>query len=190
MPIIPLGSDSIYPDLSAIMATPRDEYEARLDLRLLGKADPALLTWARVRRSKARMSLLRPSKRAVWDPENPWELAEAADLADYLERRTDLTLWYHVPNERQGQRAGNQMAIAGVRAGVPDYSIDHRFVNQGRSYPGIKIELKRRKRGSTKVEQRWWIECYRRQGWIAEVCPGASVAIRLVEWAYGLDWLP
>lgn len=88
---------------------------------------------------------------------------------------------YAVPNG--GRRDRIMAAILkgeGVRAGVPDLH----FAYPWRGLPGLYIEMKAIKTGTTSENQKKWIARLRRVGYRVEVCHGFEAARKVI-----LDYL-
>ena len=61
---------------------------------------------------------------------------------------------------------------AGMKKGYPDILLP---INR-KPYSGLYIELKRDKKNKVSVEQVWWLERLRKQGFYATVCHGEDEA--------------
>ena len=94
----------------------------------------------------------------------------------------ELKLLLHIPNG--GSRdliEGKHLKQQGVKAGVPDLILP---VPRG-IYAGMFIEMKT-EFGKTTLEQDWWLEQLRSQGYSASVCHGWRAAARTIEWYLSL----
>ena len=176
---------TLYPNVLDSLSTPGDAYFYRLH-RAAARGGPALrILDARQRRIRS----LRPNRTSKYDPNNPWESVEQADLNDYLNTRR--LLWFHCPNERSSPKQAKVLSTQGAKSGVPDILI----LSPPPGAPGrvgVAIELKRRKSppSAASPSQRQWLEQLRGCGWVAEVAHGAGPAVALIEQLYGRDWLP
>lgn len=103
--------------------------------------------------------------------------------AEVRGRYPELALMHHVANERQCSPAmGKLLKLMGVKPGVPDIDLP---VARGK-YHGLRIEMKT-ETGQTTVDQDWWGERLREQGYFVETCHGWESAIRVIEWYMGLE---
>ena len=96
-------------------------------------------------------------------------------MADYgIE---EYKLIFHIANEgKRTKRNGARLKREGLKKGIPDL-----FLPVAKSgYNGLFIEMKKRG-GRTSVEQKWWIEKLRKQGYLVEVCDSSTKAIDLIQ---------
>jgi hypothetical protein len=106
----------------------------------------------------------------------PTEESEQFDLVAWLDQLASTVpdlLYFAIPNGGWRPRVkAAKLRQAGVKAGVPDL-----FIPTPRSgYHGLFIELKRIKGGYTSYEQRQWLQWLQANGYMAQVCPGATIA--------------
>lgn len=89
-----------------------------------------------------------------------------------------LANMYHVPNGggRSKAEAGRLKAM-GVKRGVPDICLDW----PAGGFHGLRIELKRLKRGRPSPEQLEWGERLTRAGYCWRICRGWGEAAALIE---------
>lgn len=98
-------------------------------------------------------------------------LFEWAEYANVL--YPELELMFHVVNEgRRSYRAGYDLKLQGMKAGVPDICLP---VARGK-YHALYIEMKRAKGGRVSDAQKWWIEHLNAAGNLAVVCHGFDEA--------------
>jgi hypothetical protein len=106
-----------------------------------------------------------------WDLLNPVEEDEQQALFQWLDEHEDsrLKLAFAVPNGgKRSFREGKAQKLAGLKAGVPDIFIPIRT----EEYGGMFVEMKRRKNGSLRANQRQWIADLNEQGYFAVVAKG------------------
>ena len=90
----------------------------------------------------------------------------------------ELRLLHAIPNGgARHVRVGRKLRAEGVKRGVPDLCLP---VARG-GFHGLYIELKRPRGGRLSAEQRAWIKALREQGYCAEVCAGATEAIKVIK---------
>lgn len=109
-------------------------------------------------------------------PKTPYEATDQAMLCCWMDLKR--ILYFAIPNDGKRSPAMAQKAAAtGLKRGVPDLCIP-----QPRApYHGLYIELKRRVGGTVSVEQAWWRDVLRSQGYRAEICHGYDAAVRVLE---------
>ena len=84
---------------------------------------------------------------------------------------------FHIPNGgSRDPREARNLKLQGVKAGVPDLFVP---VPNG-EYHGLFIEMKREKGGTVSDAQRKWLDYLGSQGYMAEVCHGATEAISTI----------
>lgn len=110
-----------------------------------------------------------------------YELNEQIALFDWIELYTykypELKLMYHICNEGKRSKAmASLLKKAGLKKGVPDLCLP---VARGK-YHGLYIELKFGD-GKASVEQKWWIEQLKAQGYYAEVVTGWFKASEIIK---------
>ena len=69
---------------------------------------------------------------------------------------------------------------AGLKRGYPDIGLDVRRSSRLeplRQFGGLRIELKKENSGKLSIDQVWWLNKLRDQGYLAVVCHGAAKAI-------------
>lgn len=122
------------------------------------------------------------------DPTNPTEDEAHIALVTWLEAtRPDLQgRWYHTPNggHRLDAVAARLQAM-GVQAGVPDFTFLRPFVRDGRLYVGLSLELKRRRGGVVRPNQRAWLDVHARCGFLDAVAEGFDAAVAVICDCYG-----
>jgi hypothetical protein len=103
----------------------------------------------------------------------PLEEDEQITLMAWCDRHErlypELALLYHVPNS--GKRHVNyaaKMKRLGLKSGVPDLCLP---VQRG-GYPGLYVELKRRRSGNVSASQAAWHARLRAEGYRVEVALG------------------
>lgn len=85
---------------------------------------------------------------------------------------------FAVPNGANRNMAFRmKMKQTGLLAGVPDIMVDFASGN----YHGLRIEMKAKKGGKVRPEQKEMIERYNKLGYKAVVCYGAEQAIKTLE---------
>jgi len=114
-----------------------------------------------------------------WNSTIPTEDQEQAALVDWLKLHN--ILFAHVPNGGARDKVtGAILKRLGVSRGCPDILIfDHPPLEP--DCIGVAIELKRRKGGQIRPEQKEWLEKLKDRGWVAAVCKGADDAIKLLQ---------
>jgi hypothetical protein len=189
MPLVPIKSAEDV--IAEALATPGDAYISRLENAAerghsRGQMQAAQILWRR----HQRLNSLAPRRGARYDPSNPWESIEQADVADYLDAHPANLLWAHIPNERHGKRAAGILAAQGVKPGVPDIMIWTPPASN--AAVGVAIELKRRKAPPSALQptQRAWLAALREHRWLAVCCRGAGPACALIDALWGKGWLP
>lgn len=95
------------------------------------------------------------------------------------ERRfPQLKLLHAIPNGGARNAAtGAMLKAEGVKKGVPDIC----FPCPAGPYPGMYIEMKRKKGGRLSPEQKEYISMLLDEGWLVHVCHGADSAIAVME---------
>lgn len=110
----------------------------------------------------------------------PTEQQESEALAAYLRIRGYP--FTHIPNETghtpEAKRRAIRMKRAGTSPGFPDYLV---FPNNRR----IAIELKRKKGGTVKPEQRKWLEVLAASGFECAIAKGRDEAVEFIETVIG-----
>ena len=96
-------------------------------------------------------------------------------MADYGIEEYELI--FHIPNEgKRTKKNGARLKREGLKKGIPDLFLP--VAKMG--YNGLFIEMKK-SGGKTTVEQRWWMEKLRKQGYLVEVCDSSVKAIDLIK---------
>jgi hypothetical protein len=89
----------------------------------------------------------------------------------------DLRMLFAVPNGgARNAITGAHLKAEGVKKGVPDIL----FPCPVGAYPGLAIEMKRRKGGKVSTEQKEYMNWLREKGWWVQVCRGADEAIEVL----------
>ena len=89
----------------------------------------------------------------------------------------DYDMIFAVPNGGARSKAtAGKLRAEGVKAGVPDLMLP---VPRG-GYAGLFIEMKRRKGGTVRPEQKWWAERLMRQGFKCIICRGADEGMAMI----------
>ena len=107
------------------------------------------------------------------------EADEQRAVIEYCRWKHPDVLIFHIPNggSRDAREAHN-LKLQGVVAGVPDLCIPV----AKRGYHGMYIEMKRAGKGARITENQKEIIAYLRdQGYRAEICYGATEAIRAID---------
>jgi len=108
------------------------------------------------------------------------EQCAVIDWARWHERlEPRLALLHAIPNAGAGAQKGQagKMKAEGVKPGVPDLCLPAPTAD----WFGLYIELKRRKGGRVRPDQRWWIDALRSNQYAVHVCAGADEAIRVLK---------
>lgn len=111
----------------------------------------------------------------------PTEHAEQAALFVWSQmaeaRYPELRYLYAVPNgARTSMSVAKRLKAEGLRRGVPDIALDVPRAN----YHGLRIELKRKKKGKVSPEQMAWGQQLRANGYYWDVCLGWEAARALL----------
>ena len=115
--------------------------------------------------------------------DSPWEAKEQEYLFQWAESMAalkwpELRLMYHIPNGGSRNKIeAAHLKLQGVKAGVPDVCLP---VPRG-GYHGLYIEMKRRRGGVLRPDQREYIEALKAQGYRVEICKGFHLAADLIE---------
>jgi hypothetical protein len=104
----------------------------------------------------------------------PLEAEEMQIVVDWL---TAAGVFFLHPRNEGRPTSRNQL---GIRPGAPDLFIYDRPLNRPMC-PGAVIELKRRKGGRVRPEQRLCLALLKERGWECAVCRGADEAIAFLE---------
>lgn len=99
-----------------------------------------------------------------------WQWAQTRPiLREYL---------YKCVNEgKRDPRAGRNLKLIGLTAGLPDYHLPY----PSGSHPGLWIEMKRKMRYTISEQQAEWIVKLRRVGHKAEIAYGCDDAIKITQ---------
>jgi hypothetical protein len=152
-----------------------NDYKARI-LDALRGFDKAQSDLAIAERQAAERKALRAPSGVKAKPDIPVERDEQKALTKYLNAMG--VLWFHPVNEgKRSKRLAAMLRAQGLKAGVPDVLIFTPCTCDGRTYPGVAIELKRRKGGVVSDLQDTWLQNLRACGWLAFVALGADDAI-------------
>lgn len=151
------------------MNAPRDEAK----LRRLGFSEQELAK-KRPRKARRRTTALgvlteyEEQKALMKAARGPWGVALGID------RRL-----VHVPNSGHGDNLGQaaMLKATGMRAGYPDLILD----KARGPFHGLRIEMKTKKGGVLRPEQKAWIKVLEEEGYCVRVCHGHEVAMRILE---------
>lgn len=106
----------------------------------------------------------------------PTEDEEQATVCQYLEAKN--IPYFAIPNDgKRSFQTGKRFKKIGLKAGVPDLFIPMPTPQ----YPGLFIEMKRKRGGIISAPQRFWIEQLRTLGYCARIAKGATAAINIIE---------
>lgn len=116
-------------------------------------------------------------------PALPSEHEEQTAFVDYLRKCWPALKFFQVPNGARVRPAvANRLKAEGMSAGVPDLVFP---IPRG-NYHGLYIEMKRQKGGEVSVDQEIWIHYLKGQGYMAIVCEGCSIAMKVLDDYMGL----
>lgn len=116
-----------------------------------------------------------------WDTYIPSEEEEQITLFSWAEAMAaqvpELRLLFHIPNGGlRTKREAAAFKAQGVKAGVPDLFLP--VARKG--YHGLFVELKRRKGGRLRPDQRGWLDDLFEQRYLAVCCHGADEAMAVI----------
>lgn len=122
-------------------------------------------------------------KKSGYPPES-WEQQQVIKWSQQPTVRRvypELSLLYHIPNEREDKVQAAILKAMGVKKGVPDM---HLPVASGK-YHGLYIEMKALD-GKPEAEQLWWVEHLKKNGYACEICYGWKQATEVLLWYLSL----
>lgn len=99
-----------------------------------------------------------------------------------LEQYPELTMLYHIPNERADKVQAAILKSMGVKKGVPDL---HLPIPSG-GYHGLYIEMKALD-GKPDKDQLWWADHLKANGYAHAFCYGWQQATEVLKWYLNLN---
>lgn len=117
----------------------------------------------------------------TYNPLVPDEDYEQEVVCAWLDKHPWL-LYHSIPNGGQRSRiAGAKLKRTGLKKGVPDlFFAEPRLDRNGKFWPGLYIEMKRRKGGQMSDYQKWWRAALKQRGYWVERCDGADQAFAAI----------